>query len=103
MMAVKGCFSVSQVSAGRKNRLSFEVNGSECSLGWDQEVPQTGLATASSLTRSDRRPRADVAGCRRQRPFPGGHIEGWPDAFKNMMLNFYRAVDARGAVNDGAA
>jgi hypothetical protein len=24
--------------------------------------------------------------------FPGGHIEGWPDAFKNMMLNFYRAV-----------
>jgi predicted dehydrogenase len=36
----KGCFSVSQVSAGRKNRLSFEVNGSECSLGWDQEVPQ---------------------------------------------------------------
>ena len=24
--------------------------------------------------------------------FPGGHIEGWPDAFKNMMQNFYRAV-----------
>jgi hypothetical protein len=26
--------------------------------------------------------------------FPGGHIEGWPDAFKNMMLNFYQAVRA---------
>ena len=26
--------------------------------------------------------------------FPGGHIEGWPDAFKNMMLKFYEAVRA---------
>ncbi len=24
--------------------------------------------------------------------FPGGHNEGWPDAFKNMMLSFYQAV-----------
>jgi predicted dehydrogenase len=29
----KGCFSVSQVSAGRKNRLTFEINGSERSAG----------------------------------------------------------------------
>ncbi|MCV2514409.1 Gfo/Idh/MocA family oxidoreductase, partial [Leclercia pneumoniae] len=36
----KGSFSVSQVSAGRKNRLSVEINGSECALAWDQEVPQ---------------------------------------------------------------
>ena len=33
----------------------------------------------------------DVAG---QAHFPGGHSEGWPDAFKNMMLNFYQAVEA---------
>ncbi|NGP69401.1 hypothetical protein G7B21_29300, partial [Klebsiella pneumoniae] len=26
---------------------------------------------------------------------PGGHIEGWPDAFKNMMGHFYQAVRAR--------
>ena len=26
--------------------------------------------------------------------FPGGHNEGWPDAFKNMMLSFYQAVRA---------
>ncbi len=24
--------------------------------------------------------------------FPGGHNEGWPNAFKNMMLSFYQAV-----------
>ncbi|WP_336993304.1 Gfo/Idh/MocA family oxidoreductase [Lelliottia amnigena] len=92
----KGCFSVSQVSAGRKNRLSFEINGSEKSVAWDQEVPQQlwiGHRSQANQTLSDdpglmNRDAADSA------HFPGGHIEGWPDAFKNMMAQFYRAVQA---------
>lgn len=90
----KGCFSISQVSAGRKNRLSFEINGSEKSVAWDQEVPQQlwiGHRSQANQTLSDdpglmNRDAADSA------HFPGGHIEGWPDAFKNMMAQFYRAV-----------
>ena len=35
----RGVFSVSQVSAGRKNRLSFELDGSRCAVAWDQEKP----------------------------------------------------------------
>ena len=34
-----GVFTVSQVAAGRKNRLYFEVDGSNCALSWDQESP----------------------------------------------------------------
>ncbi|VFS41211.1 Uncharacterised protein [Serratia liquefaciens] len=45
----KGSFMVSQVSAGRKNRLAVEINGSLCSLAWDQEVPPAAV---------DRPPRA---------------------------------------------
>src|SRR5690606_22298103 len=90
----KGSFSVSQVSAGRKNRLSVEINGSECALAWDQEVPQQlwigRRAEANQLLTDDpglmHPEAADSA------HFPGGHIEGWPDAFKNMMAQFYRAV-----------
>ncbi len=90
----KGSFSVSQVSAGRKNRLSFEINGSAKSVAWDQEVPQQlwiGHRSQANQTLSDdpglmNRDAADSA------HFPGGHIEGWPDAFKNMMAQFYRAV-----------
>lgn len=90
----KGCFSVSQVSAGRKNRLSFEINGSECSLGWDQEIPQQlwighRQQPNQTLTDDPGLMSPDVAASAH---FPGGHIEGWPDAFKNMMLNFYSAV-----------
>lgn len=92
----KGCFSVSQVSAGRKNRLSFEINGSERSVAWDQEVPQQlwigHREQANQILTDDpglmNKDAADSA------HFPGGHIEGWPDAFKNMMAQFYRAVQA---------
>lgn len=92
----KGCFSVSQVSAGRKNRLYFDINASACSLAWDQETPQQlwiGHRSQPNQLLSDDPGllNRDVAG---QAHFPGGHNEGWPDAFKNMMLNFYQAVCA---------
>lgn len=90
----KGCFHVSQVSAGRKNRLSFEVNGSGASVAWDQETPQqlwVGHRAQPDQMLSDDPGlmNADVA---HSAHFPGGHIEGWPDAFRNMMLQFYTAV-----------
>lgn len=92
----KGCFSVSQVSAGRKNRLYFDINASACSLAWDQETPQQlwiGHRSQPNQLVSDDPGllNRDVAA---QAHFPGGHNEGWPDAFKNMMLNFYQAVRA---------
>ncbi|KKC64161.1 dehydrogenase [Citrobacter amalonaticus] len=92
----KGCFSVSQVSAGRKNHLSFEINGSQSSLHWDQETPQQlwiGHRQQANqiLTDDPGLMNADVAASAH---FPGGHIEGWPDAFKNMMQQFYQAVQA---------
>lgn len=92
----KGCFTVSQVSAGRKNRLAVELNGSQCSLAWDQEVPQRlwiGQRAQPNQLLSDDPGlmQRDVAASAH---FPGGHIEGWPDAFKNMMLSFYQAVRA---------
>lgn len=91
----KGSFSVSQVSAGRKNRLSLEVNGSLSSLAWDQETPQQlwlGHRHKPNQTLSDDPSlmNPDVAD---QAHFPGGHIEGWPDAFRNMMAQFYKAVE----------
>jgi len=90
----RGSLTVSQVSAGRKNRLAFEVNASEMSIAWDQEVPQQlwlGHRDGPNQTLSDDPSlvNRDVAAAVH---FPGGHIEGWPDAFKNMMLNYYRFI-----------
>ncbi|MFS2224224.1 Gfo/Idh/MocA family protein [Pantoea sp. B65] len=92
----RGSFNVSQVSAGRKNRLIFEVNGSEKSLCWDQEVPQNLWVGARNqpnqlLSDDPAQLNADVQGAAH---FPGGHIEGWPDAFKNMLGKFYQFIAA---------
>ncbi|MBX9478821.1 Gfo/Idh/MocA family oxidoreductase [Yersinia enterocolitica] len=91
----KGSFSVSQVSAGRKNRLSLEVNGSLSSLAWDQEIPQQlwlGHRHKANQLLSDDPSLMNPEVAARAR-FPGGHIEGWPDAFRNMMQQFYQAVE----------
>ena len=36
---LRGVLTVSQVSAGRKNRMWFEIDGSEGSLAWNAEQP----------------------------------------------------------------
>ncbi|KGD74837.1 dehydrogenase [Tatumella morbirosei] len=91
----KGSFSVSQVSAGRKNHLSLEVNGSQGSLAWDQETPQQlwlgHRHKANQLLTDD--PSLMNPDVSRRARFPGGHIEGWPDAFRAMMQQFYLAVE----------
>ncbi|GAE36175.1 Gfo/Idh/MocA family protein [Halalkalibacter akibai] len=89
-----GVFTVSQVSAGRKNRLSFEINGSKSSAYWNQEEPEKlwighrGRANETLL--------ADPAlfsnEARDSIHHPGGHNEGWPDALKNKMKNFYTFI-----------
>ena len=38
---IVGSTVISQVSAGRKNQLWFEVSGTEAAVGFDQEQPET--------------------------------------------------------------
>ncbi|WP_020619778.1 Gfo/Idh/MocA family protein [Paenibacillus daejeonensis] len=90
----KGVFTVSQVSAGRKNALSFELNGTRKSAAWKQEEP-AGL-WIGHRDRSNEMMLADPAlfleEARSSIHHPGGHHEGWPDSLKNMMLHFYSYI-----------
>jgi predicted dehydrogenase len=93
----RGAVTVSQVSAGWKNRLFFEIDAAEASLAWDQEEP--------NLLRTGRRDRENAILARDPsllRPeaaalahYPGGHQEGWPDALRNLIEDFYRVAAAR--------
>ena len=74
----------------------MEIGGSRCSLAWDQEVPQRlwiGHRQRPNQLLSDD-PSLMLGEAAASAHFPGGHNEGWPDAFKNMMLSFYQAVRA---------
>lgn len=90
----RGSVAVSQVSAGRKNSLQWEVDGATSAAWWDSETPDhlylghrgrpneilqrgaelmnpTGIAAAS---------------------LPGGHVEGFGDTFHALFREVYTAV-----------
>jgi predicted dehydrogenase len=86
-----GVMTVNQCAAGRKNRLSFEIDGSNCAVAWDQERanelwigrrdgPNETLLRDASLMYEEAREYAH---------YPGGHNEGWPDGPKNLFRNIY--------------
>jgi predicted dehydrogenase len=88
---VRGTLTVSQVSAGRKNRLFFEVNGAAQSLAWDSEHPNDlwiGRRDApNGLLMKD--PALFAPAARRVISYPGGHQEGFPDTFKQLAASVY--------------
>jgi len=90
----RGCFTVSQMSAGRKNRFSFEIFGTKCGVGWDQErpdelwighrnTPNQVLLKDPSLLLPKAAGFADL---------PGGHSEGYDDTHKQICKRFYAKV-----------
>ncbi len=95
---VPGSITVSQVTAGKKNGLHVRVDGQEASLEWFEEDPNRlyiGHRDAPNqvLMRDPALVSEEVA------PFvhyPGGHEEGYPDAFKNAVIDFYSCILDRG-------
>lgn len=89
-----GVFTVSQVSAGRKNRLYYEIDGSKCALAWDQEQPNDlwigYREKANEVLVKD--PSLLHESAREYAHYPGGHPEAYPDGPKNLFRNVYRAV-----------
>jgi predicted dehydrogenase len=97
----RGCATIGQVCAGHKNDLWIELNAAEASLRWRQEQ-QNELwigrrDTANELLAKD--PSLMGAEARPYAHLPGGHQEGWADAFANIIRDIYSCVaqgDARG-------
>lgn len=91
-----GNVSLSQVSAGRKNLLWFEISGSKSSMRWQQENPNElwlGYREGpNQLLLKD--PSLFHAEARALTGFPGGHAEGYPDTFVQVFKQFYGAIAA---------
>jgi predicted dehydrogenase len=98
----RGAVSVGQVCAGHKNDLWFEVNGRTASLRWHQEQ-QNELwigrrdAANSALPKD---PGLLHEGARRYAHLPGGHQEGWADAFCNVMRDIYGFIATGRSVDE---
>ena len=96
-----GSAVISQVSAGRKNRLWLELDGSEEALAFDQERPEElwcGRREAVTILRRD--PATLTPAAARFAFLPGGHPQGYADCFDAFVGDVYASV-ASGADVDG--
>jgi len=96
-----GSAVISQVSAGRKNRLWLELDGAEEALAFDQESPESlwcGRREATTILRRD--PATLSPPAARLAFLPAGHPQGYADCFDLFVADAYAAV-AGGEAPDG--
>ncbi|HKV41316.1 MAG TPA: Gfo/Idh/MocA family oxidoreductase [Blastocatellia bacterium] len=90
----KGLFCAGQVCAGHKNDLRIEVNGAKGSIEWKQERPNE--MWMGYRDRPNGQLLRDAAlldeSVRHYTNLPGGHNEGWADAFKHLMAAIYSFI-----------
>jgi len=90
----RGVLTVSQVSAGRKNRLYFELDGSRQSAVWDSEVPNQmwfgHRDGPNEIIMKD--PSLVYPESRKLITLPGGHQEGFNDTPFQLFSEFYEDV-----------
>jgi predicted dehydrogenase len=101
----RGAVTASQVSAGRKNRLSLEIYGTRSSVAWDQERPDELWAghrdPANQIFVKD--PSLLKPAARSYADLPGGHSEGYDDTFKQIFRRFYGSIRDASSQHGGVA
>lgn len=94
MGSARGGMTASQVSAGRKNRLSIEIYGTQAGVAWDQERPDElwigERDTPNRIIIKD--PSLLKPGAQAFADLPGGHSEGYDDTFKQVFRRFYASI-----------
>ena len=90
---VLGTMLVSQVSPGRKNHLHIELSGSDASLRFEQEAPETlwiGRRDHNETVWRD--PSAVDRSAQRISSLPPGHAEGYTGCFEAFVRDTYAAI-----------
>ena len=93
---IHGVCTVSQVSAGRKARLWFEIDGAEGSVAWNSEEPNTLWIGKRGEPNKEvpKDPSIMNPQARGYAAYPAGHAEGYPDTFAQLFKDFYAYVEA---------
>lgn len=94
-----GTVTASQISHGRENDVSIEIDGTKGSLQWKQENPNEMLVRANGqphkiYTRDPNAPYMNSAGAAACR-LPSGHPEAFFEAFANVYVAAFDAIVAK--------
>jgi predicted dehydrogenase len=92
----RGAVSVSQISAGRKNSLQWEIDGSTDAAAWDSETPDHLWLGHRDRPNEIllRNPALMGPAGRAAAALPGGHVEGFGDTFGALFRAIYADVVA---------
>jgi predicted dehydrogenase len=92
----RGVCTISQVSAGRRNRLAWEIDGDRSALAWASDDPDHlwigHRGQPNEVVEKDPAllsPEGAAASA-----FPGGHVEGYPDTFRALFTAVYADIAA---------
>ena len=94
--AIGNC-TVSQMHAGRKNQIQLSLTGSKSSLFWDSDNSnelwlgyreQFNQIASKDPALLSKQARAAIG-------YPGGHVEGYPDTFRQAFRAMYAAIAAQ--------
>ncbi len=99
----RGVFYVSQVSPGRKCYLNFEIDGTQASLYWNQELADQmwmGFRDQDNHLVM-RNPNLMDPAARGYTYLAAGHPEGWNDAMRANVYAFYQFVKDGKSLKDG--
>jgi predicted dehydrogenase len=90
----KGVLTASQICAGEENALTIRIYGEKGGMEWSQQEPNTlflkWLDRPTEILRAGTGWLSDVAMAHTRTP--GGHPEGYLEAFANIYRNFANAV-----------
>ncbi len=92
----KGVLHASQICVGDENDLNIRVYGTKASLAWHQEHPNELVVKFADKPRQVwRRGNGYVgAAAKALTRIPAGHPEGYLEAFGNIYLEAFRAIEA---------
>jgi predicted dehydrogenase len=98
----RGAVAISQVSAGRKNSLRFQVDGSAGAVAWDSERNEELWLghRAKANERLLRNPALMVPEAAARTHLPAGHAEGFADTFRELYRAVYAAIAEGGPPAD---
>ena len=91
-----GTCTISQVFAGRKNQILMDVGGSKCALHWDSEDSnELWIGRRETFNQKAAKDPSILSRLAASSiSYPGGHVEGVPETFKQNFKAIYAAVGA---------
>ncbi len=94
----RGTCTISQVSAGRKNYLNWEIDCANAAVAWNTENPENlwigHRGQPNQIFKRDPGLMDPIAAA--TAAYPAGHVEGYPDTFRALFHDVYAHIAAGG-------